>query len=227
MPFGWQCPYPFQWGGGETPIESALIALRAGVGKGHAAEQDGVEWRWREARAIGIAIAMAMGERALSQHEALHATSGLLFYRELYNLDGYSDQEIRERGHDFENDTADFGEQFIADKLLEIDGRFSLISRTWEQCDTTVHGRTFGDWNGDAPFNLQGGQNETRWPNYSNFMEFVIKLDVTGVPTDVDLGAVARAFLDDELPAWVDYEIGGEAGFILDESLLDWGRFDS
>lgn len=225
---GWQSPWPLQWGGGQTPIESALEALRAGVGKGHASEVDGVEWRWREARAIGIAIGMTMAERALSQYDARYATSGLAFYRELYGLDGYEDQDVRDRANSLADDNEDFGESLIEQKLQEIDGRFSLLSRTWEQSDTTIHGRTFTDWNRDDSFNLPNDQEETLWPNYSNYMQFVVKLDVVGVPTDADLASVAkaRAFLDDELPAWVDYEIGGDAGFVLDQSLLDWDRFD-
>lgn len=225
---GWQSCYPIQWGGGTTPIESALEALRAGVGKGHAPETDGVEWRWREARAIGIAIALCMSERAFAQFEPKFATSGIALYREMYGLDGYGDQEVRDRANDLESDTDDFGEAHILARLQEIDPRFSLQSRDWTQSDTTIFGRNFGDWAGNAPFDLDYGRNETLYPNYSNFMEFVVVLNTTGeFPNDIDLAAVAKAkaFLDDELPAWVNYEIGGEVGFTLDVSCLDWARF--
>lgn len=228
---GWRSPWPLQWGGGDTPIDQALEALRAGVGKGHAPEQDGIEWRWREARAIGIAIGMTMAERAVSQFNPRFATSGITLYREMYELGGANDQEVRDAAGDAEADIDDFGEQQLLAKLQEIDPRFTFQNRTWEQSGTTMAGRTVGDWEGKAPFNFEDGGNDTAFPAYSDIYEFVIVLSGTTpdvAPTLADQEAIAKAsaFLDDELPSWTGYTIGTTSGFVLDESLLDWGRFD-
>jgi hypothetical protein len=226
---GWQACWPLQWGGGPTLIESALDALRAGVGKGHAAEADGIDWRWREARAIGIAIGMAMADRMLSQFDATLATTGIRFYQELYFLEGYNDQQVRELAHQYDLATDDYGENDIRAVLQQIDARFEFITRPFDEASTTVAGRTFGDWAGNAPFNLPGGRNDTSYPNVSNMMTLEVVLPTDGeAPTADELVSVDRAsaVLDETLPAWVDYNFGDADGFILDISLLDWSRFN-
>jgi len=227
--FGWQAPWPFQWGGGPTPIEQALSALRAGVGKGHAADQDGVEWRWREARAIGIAIAMTMGERALMQFYPETATSGLPFYADLFQLFGFSDQEIRDQASVLMRPREDAGTADLEALLQQIDGNFSLLDVPWENESTTVHGSAF-ETDG-VSFHFEDARKESLYPNFSTAFLVHVAYDLSGAPPTsfAAQNAIrsARELLDDAIPAWCDYAIGGSAGgFILDASFLDWDRFD-
>ena len=227
--FGWQAPWPFQWGGGPTPVEQALNALLSGVGKGHAADVDGVEWRWREARAIGIAIAMTMGERALMQFSPATATSGLPFYEELFSLYGFSDQQIRDRATLFTNATVDSGVGELEAQLQLIDPAFSILPFDWVSGTTTIHGSAFES--DELPFNFADGRHETFYPNVSSAFVVQVAYDLGGSTPDSyssqNAISAANALLDDALPAWVDYQVGGTAGgFILDVSFLDWDRFD-
>jgi hypothetical protein len=226
MGFGWTGCWPLQWGGGPTPIDSALGALKAGVGKGHAADIDGAEWRWREARSIGIAIMMTMGERAVNQHNPSTATSAVPFYTELFQLFGFSDQQVRDQASTLANETGDTGTLALQEKLQAIDQNFSLLAVPYANSVTTMHGAAFEGLT--LKFNFVNTL-ETQYPNYST--EFMVNVAYAGGPptTDAQSNAVAaaRALLDDELPAWVDYSIGaGDGGFILDSSHLDWDRFN-
>jgi hypothetical protein len=227
--FGWQAPWPFQWGGGPTPIDQALNALLAGVGKGHAADVDGVEWRWREARAIGIASAMTMGERALMQFSPGTATSAIQFYEELFSLYGFSEQQIRDRATVLSNASGDVGVGELELQLQAIDPGFSIIANDWDTASTTVHGSAFESE--DLSFNFADGRGESLYPNVSSAFVIQVAYDLDGSPptsySSQNAMSAARALLDDALPAWVDYEIGGTpGGFILDSSFLDWDRFD-
>ncbi len=229
MPFGWQAPWPLQWGGGPTPVEQALSALLSGVGKGHAADVDGVERRWREARAVGIAAAMTMAERALMQFSPVTATSALPFYEELFALYGLSDQQIRERAQLLDMATDDFGVGDVERQLQQIDLSFSILNKPWGAIDTTVVGSAF-ETDG-APFHFATGAKETLYPNVSSAFVVNVAYDLSGAApvgfSSQNSLMAARALLDDALPAWVDYEIGGTSGgFILDASFLDWDRFD-
>lgn len=226
MGFGWAAPWPLQWGGTPTPVESAYNALRAGVGKGHAADVDGAEWRWREARAIGIAIAMTMGERALMQFDPSTATSGLEFYVELFQLFGLSDQNVRVQAQAFQSDVQDTGTEALQEQLQAIDENFSISESSWASSVTTIHGAAFEGLS--LPFGFTDSS-ESLYPNFSS--AFVVNVVYAGGPpiSDAQTRAVeaARALLDDALPAWIDYAIGGDgSGFILDSSHLDWDRFN-
>lgn len=215
-----------QWGGGPTPIESALDALRAGVGKGHAADVDGPEWRWREARAIGVAIGMTMAERAVMQFNPSTATSALPFYAELFRLFGLVDQDVRDQAQQLQNDTADSGTAALELKLKAIDDNFSIIDAPWASALTTMTGSAFeGE---GVRFGLIDRM-ESIYPNVSSAFDLTVAY--AGGPPSVDAQAravaAARALLDEELPAWVGYSVGaGDGGFILDASHLDWDRFN-
>lgn len=231
MSFGWDSDFPVDLGGRESAIASVYRALRANVGQGHAADADGIDWRWREARAIALGAVYGMAEQALSQFHPSTATTGLKFYVELYGLEGYSDQEARNRASQLWLTAPLGGVPGLEQLLQEIDGRFSIDDQTWEQSITTMYGRAFGDWAGAAPFNLRSGRNETWYPNYSTALKVFVQLDTGAVsPTDADVVAMnkAKQLLDEELPAWVDYVAGGPAGFIFDgvNNHLDWNRFD-
>jgi len=223
---GWSEPWPLHWGGAPTPIAAMLAALRAAVGKGHAADADGVEWRWREARAIALAIIGSHAERAQAQFEPRSATDALSFYRELCALpDGIGDELVRARADELLHSPGDVTSASIAADLKAIDERLTIVERPWAESTTTIAGRAFEDWGRLLPFNL--GRGDTLYPNYSDAFELVVLFDA-GLPPFGNTERLAReaavAYLDDALPAWCTYRIlggGVPTGFILDLSPLD------
>lgn len=229
MSFGWDSDFPVDIGGSGSDFELMLQALVAGVGKGHAADEDGVEWRWRECQAEALSFAYNLAEGALAQFYPSSATAGLAYYRELFNLHGRSDQDVRDRASSLMLTQGLGGVPGLLERLKAIDNDFEIDELPWGQCITTIQGRAFEDWEGDAPFGFTNGRGETQFPNYSNALTVFIGLDTgDAAPTDVQLANVAEAeaMMNDDLPIWVDYIIGGRTGFILDESHLDWDRFD-
>jgi len=227
MPFGWQSPWPLQWGGTPTPIEAALASLRAVVGKGHPADRDGIEWRWREARAIGLACVSVLMERAINQFYPATATDGLAFWRDLYSLpDSTPDQEARDTSAELFHREPKADIPTLTAELQSIDPRFIILEKPWSSMITTIHGRTVEPWSGTPAFNLPGGRGDTIAPNYSDAFSLAVQLTTGSTPptgsTELKTLQRARDYLDDALPAWVSYEIMGSTGFILDTSPLDW-----
>lgn len=225
---GWAGGWPMQWGGGPTLIESTHAALVAVVGQGHAADSDGIEWRWRECRAVGLAILTSYMDRALAQHDPQSATDALPFYREVFGLpDSLGDQDTRDTAHRKYHARPAADVPSVRAELKRIDPRFEILERGWSSSATTIPGRVFEDYTGAAPFRL--GRGDSLFPAFSHAFELVVLFDITDAPTGpVEATAVqlARDYLDEALPAWVGYSIMGSTGFILDQSPLDWTGFD-
>jgi hypothetical protein len=230
MPFwyGWQGGWPLQWGGGPSQIEKINAALFASVGRGHAAEQDGIEWLWRQSRAAALASISLMAERAVAQHDPALATDALPYYRELFALpDSLGDQLAREAADDRYHTQPAVDVPSVVAKLQRIDSRFSIVERPWSASATTINGRAFEDWDQALPYGI--GRGDTVAPNYSNALDLVVLFDITDAPTgplEAAALSAARDYLDDVLPSWVDYSIMGSSGFVLDQSPLDWTGFD-
>jgi hypothetical protein len=231
--YGWKGGWPLQWGGGPTDIELINEGLRSSVGKGHMADSDGIEWRWRECRALGLSLVMTMAERGLNQFDPGKATDALSFYRELFRLpSNMADQSAREAADLLYHKKPELDVPSILDELRRIDQRFSILERPWAETTTTMHGRAFEDWDRENPFALFPNQRGDSYvPNYSNAFDLVVLFD-TG--TDPPVGNIenaaltaARAYLDDALPSWMNYTIAGSVGIILDVTPLDWGYFDA
>lgn len=210
---GWQAGWPLQWGGGPTPIEAMLEAMRANVGKGHAADEDDVEWRWREARAIGFAAISGLQEKALSQFEPRYATDALDFYRDLHNIPfGVPDQVVRDLADGILHGPEDVSLPSVEQELTRIDERFSLITRPWSRSGTTIPGRAFEDWANRLPFRIgSSGRGDTLYPNFSNAFEILVHFENGGLwpETPEDRLAVDRAaeYLDGATPSWCTYAI--------------------
>jgi hypothetical protein len=225
--FGWQGGWPLQFGGGPTPIEKINQALFDAVGKGHAADQDGVEWLWRNSRAVGLAMMSTLSERAVAQFDPRRATDALPYYRELFALPvDLSDQLAREAADIQYHTKPQADVPSIAATLANIDPRFSIVERPWGKTGTTVPGRTLEDWEGTAPFGI--GRGETLYPNYSNAFELVVLFDITTPVESVGERAAlgqARRYLDSVLPSFDTYSIRGSIGFIVGSSPLGWTGF--
>lgn len=228
--YGWQGGWPLQWGGGPSAIEIARETLFANVGVGHAAKADGVDWRWREAKAGTYAALASLMEQAVAQHQPATATAALEFWRECYDVpNGLDDQQAREIcstrfSHEFNPAAC----PSVLERLQEIDPRFSIIVRDdADEVVTYPAARAFQDYEGAVPFNFPDGRDHSLAPMYSTRAIWFIHLD-TDFPEDGTVERVAvedaTAFLQEEIPAWCDFQItgGDQDGFDLDVDNLDW-----
>lgn len=228
--FGWHQPWPFEWGGGPTEVERAWTALRDAVGRGGTAKSlESVDGVWREAKSQALAALRCAGERAAMQAWPDQATDFLEWYERVLLLQPAANdtdvdrqaaattlwtKEIRSTGGEIE------------EQLRRIDERFSVLHHTLEQSTTTIAGRTVEPLDGTLPFG--GGRIGTEYPLYSSLYVHFVLLDLGGAaPGDAELRAIelARALLDEVLPAWETYQIIHEVGVVLDQSFLDGAAF--
>lgn len=226
--FGWVNPFPFEFGGGPTLVESTYRALRAAVGLGGSAEDDEntIDGVWRQARASALAAAFATGERAVVNFFPGHSTDLLPYYEELLGIVPEDEENEPARRREAERRytaEVDASVPALAADLARIDSRFSVLEVTKAQSIDTLLGRAFEDFAATLPFG--GGRKSTGFPNFStDFVVFVL-LDLgSGVDPEPAEEAILREgqdFLNDALPTWVDFQTSLADGFILDESLLD------
>lgn len=226
--FGWTNPFPFEFGGSLTLVESTYRALRAAVGLGGSAEDDEntIDGVWRQARASGLAAAFATGERAVVNFFPGSATDLLPYYEELLLIiaDDEDDEPSRrreaERRYTYEVDAS---VPAVTADLQRIDARFSVIEIARALSVETVFGRAFEDFAGTLPFG--GGRKSTLFANYSTDFVLYVLFDLgSGVlpsPTEAGLLREAQDTLNSALPTWVNFQTATADGFILDESLLD------
>lgn len=226
--FGWINPFPFEFGGGPTLVETTYRALRAAVGEGGSADDDEntIDGVWRQARASALAAAFATGERAIVNYFPGRATDLLPYYEELLLIvpENEGDEPARrreaERRFTYEPDAS---VPAVASDLQRIDSRFSIIEIARAQSIETVFGRAFEDFAGALPFN--GGRKSTRFANFStDFVLFVLFDLGSGIDPEPAEAAILREALDllnGELPTWVNFQTTTADGFILGESLLD------
>jgi hypothetical protein len=226
--FGWINPFPLEFGGGPTLVETTYRALRSAVGEGGSAKDDEntIDGVWRQARASALAAAFATGERALLQFFPGSATDALPYYEELFGLvpededDDPARRREAERRYTYEVDAA---VPTITADLQRIDPRFSVIEIDHTHSVVTVFGRAFEDLAGTLPFN--GGRKSTLFANYSTdlivFVLFDVGSGIDPAPADAALLRDAIDYLNTSLPTWVNFQTTLADGFILDESLLD------
>lgn len=225
---GWADPWPLQWGGSPTPIENALAALESAVGRGHAADADGIERRWREARAVGLGCLMVLAERAANQSYPQSSVDVGQWRRSFFLPDYLSDEAARVEStrRYFDDDLVSIPD--LTAQLQRIDSRFSLVPRDWTDALTTMDGRFFESFDGRPPFGVP--EKETRYPHRSGKYELVVKLDL-GAPVsplgEVELRAVrtARDYLQDALPTWYDFTICTSTGMLAGTSPIAWTVF--
>jgi hypothetical protein len=225
---GWHNPWPFEFGGGETPVERIYAALRSAVGKGGAADADEttIDGLWRQARARGIASVATAGERATLQAFPDRATDLLPYYESLFLLTNNPAQSEEERRSAA---AVRYVQQIastipdVAVALRLIDPRFEVVSPSSDVSDTTLFGRAFEDYAGTEPFG--GGRKSTRFPNYSSDFVLFVMLDLGGgvLPTIAEQRSMAAAaqLLSEVLPAFNSFQIVTHHGFTLDVDYLD------
>jgi hypothetical protein len=230
--FGWHNPFPLEFGGGETAVERIYYALRAAVGKGGSADDDEgtIDGLWRQCKARAIASVATSGERSVLQAFPNKATDLLPYYEGLFRLTNdpaASDQERREAAAELYALQIASALPDIELALQEIDPRFSLVTTSPDQSDSTLFGRCFEDFAATLPFG--GGRKSTSFPNYSTEFVLYVLLDLGDgiVPSTAErrLMERARKLLHDALPAFNDLQIVTHRGFTLDVSRLDLTSF--
>ncbi len=218
---GWATPWPLEWGGGPGLVEKIYTALRASVGKGHAADVDGIERRTRQVEAIGLAVGAAAIEQAFYQFEPKTAGAGLTYYRELFDLpEGISNQEARERAAFLFHDQGGLDIPTVLARLRTIDERFQVkLVPSKLTVETRVGNRAFEPWSGAPPFNLWG-RRDTQFSNHSTAFRLLVTLEVDHV------GEVEQRTIDEatrylrEGIAWGGFTIATGFGFLLGRSPL-------
>ncbi len=225
--FGWQNPFPFEFGGGPTQTETIYAAMRSSVGVGGSAVDDeGIEGLWRQARASGVAAVATTGERAVLQAFPRYATDLLDYYEDLLQAVPEPGDSVVERQAVVEQlwtERVRAALPDIAADLLEIDPRLSIAAFDHAETTDTIHGRAFEDLAAALPFG--GGRRSTFFPNYST--EFVVtalfNIGSGIVPGLAEQKIIerAKAHLNKVLPATHTFQVLTGVGFILDLDLLD------
>lgn len=226
--FGWQNPFPFEFGGGSTHTDTIYSAMRSSVGVGGSAlDDDGtIDGLWRQARASGLAAAATTGERAVLQAFPGRATDLLEYYEDLLLAVPEPDDSLVERQAVVEQlwtERIRGALPDIAADLLAIDPRLSIASFDHADTTDTLHGRAFEDHAAALPFG--GGRRSSFFPNYSTQFVVTVLFDIgSGVVPGVaeqKLIARAKAHLNTVLPATHNFQVLTGVGFILDIDLLD------
>jgi hypothetical protein len=206
--FGWHNPWPFEWGGDPTEVESIYNALRSAVGSLAAEDDSGIDGLWRACKAQMIPAATSCTERAVMQAFPQAATDHLpLWEAYLAIVPPVDATDVSRRAAIIEiytrNVLADGPDLRLS--LKTIDPRFEVLTVSRDLSTITVLGYPYASHS----------------PAYSS--DYVIPIQFVTVALDSDrrILARARAMLNDTLPAWVDYSIVAGSGFVLDQSNLD------
>lgn len=225
---GWPNPFPIQFGGEPTIVETVYRAMRSSVGEGGSAEDDEgtIDGIWRQARASSLAVAAMSGERAFVNAFPGHATDLLPYYEETLAIVPEDESDLPSRRQEavqrWTREIQSAAPQLTAD-LQRIDPRFSVLEPPRAEAYDTRLGRAFQDYAGALPFG--GGRRSTRFANYSSeFILFVLLELGDGVlPGPVETKAIRQAtdHLNDVLAGWVLFQITTHEGFTLDVSRLD------
>ena len=229
-------PIPCQIGGGLSLAERAYASLRDAKGRENCGDDDSLEGRWRWAMARGLAAAFA-DHRAVCQVWPDRATDFIEVYEDILHITAPSASSDEERRQEIIRRwvlsvTADT--PTLEEELQRIDPLFSILDQPRTNTAVTSQGRGFEDYNPADPSAagpaFGGGRSSTEWPNFSDDFVCVVQYNVAaGSLSALQQRRIeqAKAVLNRVLPAWVDFSIiaNPSAGFILDQSLLDFGAF--
>jgi hypothetical protein len=226
MSFGWRNPLPFQVGGDPSSTELVYAALRSARGQGGSGPEGGVRDLWDRARATAIAKGSEAVERAVLQAFPRTMTAHLPVWERILGVPEEETLPARQRAIELAM-TAQIDATYpgLRDSLQKIDPAFTIEWVPPEEAMTTMAGRIFQQLPGTVgllPF-FPDGRKSTAWPNYSDgFVVRVRYVQVPGVQPSDDVMSKARELLQNQLPAWVDFDLyllsaGPEGdGFYLD-----------
>jgi hypothetical protein len=234
-------PIPTQVGGGLSLVHAIYKTLRSVVGEGNYAPEDipgeTIEGSWRWARALGLAAAFA-DDRAVFQMFPDRCHDMIPVYEEILGITPASDASDESRRAEIVRRwvlATTAVKDDLETELQRIDPLFSIIYAGYDAADTTENGRAFEDYvPGSAPADqpaFGGGRKSTIWPNYSSDYVVIVQYNVAaGALSAAQKRLIedAKAVLNEVLPSHVSFAITANptGGFILDQSLLDFGAFN-
>jgi len=237
-------PIPCQIGGGLSLAERAYHALRDAIGRDNCGDIDSLDGAWRWALARGIAAGVA-DERAVCQVWPDRATDAIAIYEDILHITAPSASSDEERRQEIlrrwvQAVTAETED--LEAELQRVDPLFSILDGDRDTSASTTPGRGFEDFDPSDPSAcgpaFGGGRYSTLFPNFSDDFVCIVQYNVA-LRGRHHAGALsaeqkrrieqAKAILNQVLPAWVDFRIiaNPSAGFVLDQSLLDFGAFGS
>lgn len=222
----------------EMTPDQVYDALYQSVGDGLRAPQGSIVEEWRHARAEGLS-AVTVDWRAFLQTFPNHATDFIPVYEDILGMQldpSWTTEEKQQALALRWTSAPDASGSSLTEQLEAIDPRFSIADPGLagaEYSTVTESGaRAFEDWNIFSPlvcgpaFDL--GRSHTLFPNYSTDFITPVLFDLGGAPPTADemrLYGLAADQLNAALPAWVDFRLYGDIGFVLDEDLLDFTVF--
>lgn len=228
-------PLSLALGGGPSPQEEVYDAMFQNVGDGIQGPEGSLVEKWRNARARGIAV-FTNDERATAQAFPEISTDYLPVWEDILDIPPSPSASIAERQSTVlaaYTRVIDASFPKLTSGLQEIDPLLSILLIPHDLIRTTVPGRGFQDWDpasvqaSGPPFRLGSGavgDDATAFPNFSDEFILTVLFDVgAGVLTVANQRkfAEAQALLNESLPAWVDFRMFTECGFILDQDILD------
>jgi len=241
--FGWDNPFPMEFGSGPTIVERHYDMLRRAPGKGGVAkdQEDSLDAIWRAIKATAMAALDAFAEAAAKQTHPGQAEELLYYYEDLFVLAPPVGASLTERQEAAEAEwvrLAGADGPTLEKALQRIDERFEIIDQDYEGTVATTDGRML------EPFKPllktqphYGGRPGTSFPNVSSdFTTYALMKLGDGVRPSVDDQRKlerARRLLGAVLPSWCDFRVltwnGADTtptpGFKLDVSLMDLTAF--
>lgn len=227
-------PLSLALGGGPSPQDEIYNAMRQNVGDGIRADADTLVEKWRRSRACGIAV-FTQDDRATMQAFPDLSIDYLPIWEDLLDIPVDPDASITARQETVlaaYTRAIDATYPKLTQALQSIDSLMSILLVPFIYSRVTVPGRAFQDWDPSDPeasgpaFDLQqgsAGPNATAFPNYSS--DFILNVlfnvgSTLGTANQRKLSEAADE-LNESLPAWVDYRLFTDCGFILDSDILD------
>lgn len=228
-------PLSLALGGGPSPQEEIYDAMFQNVGDGIQGPVDSLVEKWRNARARGIAV-FTQDDRATAQAFPEISTDYLPVWEDILDIPPNPTASTAERQAIVlaaYTRVIDASFPKLTSALQDIDSQMSILLIPHDLVRTTVPARAFEDWDtaspqaSGPPFRLGAsgvGDNATGFPNFSDDFVLIVFFDVgLGVLSVANQRkfAEAQALLNESLPAWVDFRLFTECGFILDQDILD------
>jgi len=222
--------FPFRFGGEPSLQRKAFDALVTIEGVGFTPGDDPlgdqtIDGAWHQAIASGLGALASFGEAAVWQAFPTTVSDLIPEYERILDiippLDASDESRRQVITHEWlGNINSDFT-GLLAD-LRAVDSRFAIQAPDHFISRGTDFGKVFDPLVGELGF---GGAGASRYPNFSDDYSMNVLLDVgEGVPATGTIGQLrtrGEQIISDSIPAWCDYNLFLDAGFVLDRSLLD------
>lgn len=222
--------FPYEFGDDPSSEESIFMMLRRAGGDGFAADDtldvSTLDGLWFAAQAAGLAAVESVEEAAHWQGFPSTATDEIEGYEKVLGVVppiGASLEERRAVVVDLwtERILADFPS--LIGEIGEVTDQAQVIEPAHFAAGTTMAGKVYEAMG--SPGLFHAGRTCSNYPNFSD--DHVVTVRLVGGGPVLPEGLVGRwkAAIEDELdrrlPAWNDFRVVTDIGFVLDSSLLD------